>query len=88
VVAAEAVGSPLHEAVHDLHPGIAGRRKKAFDIGQRLATCLLREHRQPGVGADDGALAFLRDDRGVPGRRDLCEIRFHADTTVSVGGTS
>jgi hypothetical protein len=25
VVAAETVGPPLHETVHDLHPGIAGR---------------------------------------------------------------
>ncbi len=85
---AEAVGPPLHEAVHDLHAGIARRGQQPFDVGQRLAARLLGEHREPGVGADDRALALLRDDRGVPWRRQLGEVGSHADAIASVGGTS
>ena len=44
---------------------------------------LLREYRQPGVGADNRALAFLRDDRGVRGGRDLLEFDGHTDAGTS-----
>ncbi len=83
VVRAEPVGPPLHQAVHDTHAGVAGGRQQPFDVGQRLASRLLGEHGEAGVGPDDGALEFLRDDRRVAGRRDLGEVDAHTDAGTS-----
>jgi hypothetical protein len=83
VVAAESVRPPLDEAVHHLHPGVARRRQQTFDVGHRFASCLLGEHRQSRVRTDDGALAFLCDDRGVFWCHKRGEVGSHADAGTS-----
>jgi hypothetical protein len=88
VVATESVRPPLDEAVHHLHPGIAGRGQQTPDVGHRLASCLLGEHRESRVRTDDGTLALLCDDRGVFGCHKRGEVGSHADAIASVGGTS
>ena len=55
-------------------PAVRAAGSSRSMLGSAYAACLLGEHRQPGVGADDGALALLGDDRGVPGRRELGEV--------------
>ena len=49
-------------------------------LGKRDAACFFGESCQPGVRADDRALAFLSDDRGVLGRHEFRECR-HAGTS-------
>ena len=88
VVGAESAGPFLDETVHDLHAGIAGRRQQPFDVGHRLAACLLSQYRQPGIGADDCTLAFLRDDRGVRRGSDIDEVDFHTGAGTSPGGVT
>ncbi len=87
VVGAEPVGSALHQAVHDVHARRPRRGQQPNDVGQRNASCFLGKRHEPGARADDRALAFLGDDRGVAGRREFGKLRSHADA-VTVGGTS
>jgi hypothetical protein len=83
VVGAESVGPPLHEAVHHLHAGVASRRQQPFDVGHRLAARLLGEDGQSRIRTHDRALAFLCDDRGVCGRREIGEADSHTDVGTS-----
>ena len=64
-----------------VHAGRPRRRQQPHDVGQRDAACFLGEQRQPGVRADDRALALLGDDRGVPGRGEVGELGPHAGTS-------
>ena len=88
VVAAQSVGPALHQAVHDLHAGTPRGRQQTFDVRQRLAARLLREYGKSGVRADDGALAFLCDDRGVFRRGEFGEVDSHTEAGTSPGGVA
>ncbi len=83
MVRAEAVRSPLHQAVHDAHARVARGGQQSFDVGQRLPLCLLGEHGEAGIGPDDRALKLLRDDRRMRRRRDLGEVDTHTDAGTS-----
>jgi hypothetical protein len=65
--------------VHDLHAGFAGSGQQPFDVGQGF----VRQHRQPGVGADDRALTLLRDNGGVHRCREIGEFHSHTDAGTS-----
>jgi hypothetical protein len=74
VIRAQPVGPPLHQAVRDLNACGTRRRQQSRDVGQRLATCLGRQHGETGVGPYHRALHFLRDHGGVRGRHQLREV--------------
>src|SRR6478736_6625651 len=67
-------------------PGLPGAMSTPLPMANIFAFWLppspsgrLGEDCQPGVGTDNGALAFLRDDRGVRGRRDFGEVDGHTE---------
>jgi hypothetical protein len=72
-----------------MYSGRASGRQQASDIGQRNSAGLVGKCGESRVGPDDGALAFLRHDRGVPGRNQVGEGGTHAVLAACpAGGTS